>query len=192
MLEQLLRKTRSYRRFFEDEILDIEVLIELISLTRFCPSAGNLQPLKYILSTSKEQNSIIFNTLSWAAYLKDWAGPQEGERPSGYIIILGDKKIAKDFKYDAGICAQTIMLGATERGLGGCILASINRQTLREKLDIAEHLEILLVLALGKPKETIVLEDISSSGDIRYWRDEKDIHHVPKRLLDELIIKKFA
>jgi len=192
MLEDLVKKSRSYRRFFEDERISIDFLTYLISLTRFCPSAANLQPLKYILSTNREKNKLIFNTLSWAAYLKDWKGPKEGERPSAYIVMLGDKNIAKDFRYDAGICAQTIMLGATEKGFGGCILASINRDKLREDLDIPKDFEILLVLALGKPNETVVIEDMNDAKDIKYWRDEKGIHHVPKRLLDDLILKRFS
>jgi len=192
MLEDLVKKSRSYRRFLENERISIDFLTYLISLTRFCPSAANLQPLKYILSTNREKNKLIFNTLSWAAYLKDWKGPKEGERPSAYIVMLGDKNIAKDFRYDAGICAQTIMLGATEKGFGGCILASINRDKLREGLDIPEDFEILLVLALGKPNETVVIEDMKDAKDIKYWRDEKGIHHVPKRLLNDLILKRFS
>jgi nitroreductase len=133
-------------------------------------------------------NQKIFPCLAWAAYLKDWGGPAEGERPSAYIIILGDTEIAKDFNLDPGIAAQTIMLGATERGFGGCMIASIRRETLREVLGIPERYQILLVLALGKPKEKVVLEPVGPDGDIRYYRDSEGMHHVPKRSLDEIIL----
>ena len=124
----------------------------------------------------------------WAGYLSDWSGPAEGERPAAYIVILGDTELRKTFGCDHGIAAQSIMLGATERGLGGCMIGSIDRDALRQVLDIPERYEILLILALGKPAETVVLEDVGPGGDIKYYRDEEDVHHVPKRTLGELII----
>jgi nitroreductase len=125
----------------------------------------------------------------WAGYLSRWSGPAEGERPSAYIVILGDTELGKDFGCDHGIAAQSIMLGATERGLGGCMIGSIDKKKLRQALDIPERYEILLILALGKPAETVVLEDVGPGGDIKYYRDEEDVHHVPKRTLDELVLK---
>lgn len=131
---------------------------------------------------------MIFPCLAWAGYLKDWPGPCEGERPSAYIIILGDTKISQYFGCDHGIAAQSILLGARDRGLGGCMIGSVRRQQLRKALDVPSRYEILLVLALGKPKETVVIEAVGPNGDIKYWRDSEGIHHVPKRSLDEIII----
>ena len=144
--------------------------------------------MKYILSWGSEKNALIFKHLAWAAYLKDWEGPPEGERPSAYIIVLGDTAITKSFGCDHGIAGQTILLGATEKGLGGCMIGSIKRKELRQTLSIPGHLEILLVIALGKPKETVVIETVGPDGNIKYWRDCQDVHHVPKRSLDELIV----
>ncbi|RPI83317.1 MAG: nitroreductase family protein [Chloroflexi bacterium] len=190
MFKDLVLKTRSYRRFYQDVQVDLETLIELVDLARQTASGSNAQPLKYYLSCSPEQNAIIFSCLKWAAYLADWEGPAEGEKPTAYIVILCDKNIRQTAGYDPGIAAQTIMLGASEKGFGGCILASIQRDQLRQYLDIPEHLEFLLVLALGKPKETVVIEPVSPDGKIEYWRDEQGVHHVPKRKLEELIISK--
>jgi len=187
-LRELVLKTRSYRRFYEDVPVPRQTLRELVDLARQTASAANRQPLKYWLSWEPEMNQKIFPCLAWAAYLKDWGGSAEGERPSAYIIILGDTEIAKDFNLDPGIAAQTIMLGATERGFGGCMIASIRRETLREALGIPERYQILLVLALGKPKEKVVLEPVGPDGDIRYYRDSEGVHHVPKRSLDEIIL----
>lgn len=147
-----------------------------------------MQPLKYILSCERAQNAIIFPHLAWAGYLKDWPAPADGERPAAYIIILGDKRVRDSFGCDHGIAAQTIMLAATEKGLGGCIIGSIRREDLRQALGIPSDYEILLVLALGKPRERVVLEAIGPDGDIRYWRDEQGVHHVPKRTLNEIIV----
>jgi len=188
MIADLVHKNRSYRRFCQEVPIALETLKELVALTRHCASAGNRQPLKYILSCDPEENALIFKQLVWAGYLKDWEGPPEGERPSGYIIVLGDTDIAKSFGCDHGIAGQTIMLGAMEKGLGGCMIATIKREELREALSISGHLEILLVLALGKPKETVVVETVGPDGDIKYWRDSQAVHHVPKRPIEEIIV----
>ena len=185
---ELVKNNRSRRRFHQDVSVDTETLRGLVDMARLTPSARNLQPLKYILSNTTEKNARIFSCLSWALDLKDWGGPAEGERPSAYIIILGDTDIAKTFGCDHGIAAQTIILGAVDKGLGGCIMASINRNRLRELLEIPERYEILLVLALGKPKEQVIVEPIGKNGDVKYWRDAAGVHHVPKRALDDIIV----
>lgn len=188
MIKDLIMKNRSYRRFFEDSKVNCDALRELIDLARLSASAANRQPLKYIISCAEGKNSVIFSNIAWAAYLKDWPGPPEGERPSAYIVLLGDKDISESFIWDAGISAQSILLGATEKGLGGCMIASINKNGLREALKIPEKFEIVLVIAIGKPKEKVVIEPVGNEGDIKYWRDTEGVHHVPKRSLDELII----
>ena len=169
--------------------MGLDTLRELVDLARLSASAANKQPLKYILSCDPDRNAIVFSTLAWAASLKDWPGPSGGERPSAYIIILEDKGLSNPYvKYDVGIAAQSILLGAVEKGLGGCMIASIKREQLREKLAISANYEILLVVALGRPKEEVVIDNISSSGDITYWRDGNRVHHVPKRPLEDIIV----
>ncbi|OHB60400.1 MAG: nitroreductase [Planctomycetes bacterium RBG_13_46_10] len=188
MLRDLVIKNRSYRRFYQDAVIERQTLVGLVDLARLSGSAANLQPLKYMLCCEPEKNALVFPCLGWAGYLKDWAGPSEGEKPSAYIIILGDTTISQSFGCDYGIAAQSILLGATEKGLGGCMIGTIQRQELREALDIPAHYEILLVLALGKPREKVVIESVAPDGGIKYWRDAKGIHHVPKRSLDEIIV----
>ncbi len=191
MLKELVLKTRSYRRFYQDTAIEMETLKELIDLARHSASGANQQPLKYVLSCGAEKNARIFETLGWAAYLKDWPGPVEGERPAAYIVILMDTEVSKQPFVDHGIASQNIMLGATEKGLGGCIIATINRDRLRKSLEIEDRYDILLVLAIGKPKETVIIDYIDSAGDIKYWRDDQAVHHVPKRLLEDIIVKEF-
>ena len=188
MLQELVRKNRSYRRFHQDVPVKLETLRELVDLGRLSASALNLQPLKYVLSCQPEKNAMIFSNLGWARYLKDWEGPEEGERPSAYIIILLDTEIGQSAGCDHGIVAQSILLGATEKGLGGCMIATVNRKELSRLLNIEPRYEIVLVIALGKPKETVVIEKIGPDGDVKYWRDSQGVHHVPKRALDDIII----
>ncbi|MHC4122994.1 MAG: nitroreductase family protein [Planctomycetota bacterium] len=187
MIKDVILKNRSYRRFEQQTLIELETLKRLVDLARLSASAANLQPLKFILSCDSEKNDLIFPHLVWAGYLKDWAGPKSGERPSAYIIIVGDTEVSKSFGCDHGIAAQSILLGAAEKDLGGCMVGSINRAELQQALNIPSRYQILLVLALGKPKEKVLIET-AKSGDIKYWRDDEGIHHVPKRTLDEIIL----
>jgi nitroreductase len=187
-LKELVLKTRSYRRFDESHQIDIKLIEDLIDLARLSASGANRQPLKYLIYNTPEECKKVFPYLAWAGYLTEWPGPDKGERPTAYIVILGDKSITDVFGVDHGIASQSIMLGAVEAGLGGCIIASIKRQELSEELNIPDRFEVLVVLALGKPVEKVVIEDIKDN-DVKYWRDNTGTHHVPKRGLNELIVK---
>jgi len=189
MLKDLITANRSYRRFDQAAAVDRETLVELVDLARLSASGGNAQSLKFILSADAETNAAIFPHLAWAGFLKDWDGPAEGERPGAYVILLNDTEILKYPGVDHGIASQSILLGAVEKGLGGCMIGSINHEGLREALEIDNRYDILLVLAIGKPGETVEIEPMPESGKTNYWRDDADIHHVPKRSLDEIVIR---
>jgi len=188
MLRELIIKNRSYRRFEQKEAIGETGLRQLVELARLSASAANLQPLRYILSCERQKNELIFPHLAWAGYLRDWPGPAEGEKPSAYIVILADTQISTSSAIDCGIAAQSILLGASEKGLGGCMIGSIQKEALRKAFAIPARYEILLVIALGVPKERAVIKDAEPDGDIKYWRDSEGIHYVPKRSLDDLIL----
>lgn len=189
MIRDLVLKNRSYRRFYQNVAVNQETLRELVDLGRLSASGMNRQPLKYILVHEPQRNALVFACLGWASYLKDWDGPVEGERPSAYIVMLADREISQDVGCDHGIAAQSILLGAVEKELGGCMIRSIQREQLRLSLSIPEQYDILLVIALGRPKETVVIDAVGANGDIKYWRDEQGTHHVPKRSLDDIIVR---
>ena len=189
MLKDLVTKCRTYRRFYQEVSISAKELQELIDLARLTASTANSQALKFHISNTPEENSLIFNTLGWAGALPDWDGPEEGERPSAYIVILCDLSLGKNKLTDDGIAAQTIMLGAVEKGYGGCMLGNVRRRQLAESLGIDPSLySIDLVLALGKPKEEVVIVPMTEDGNVRYYRDENQIHYVPKRELKDIII----
>ena len=188
MISELIRKCRSYRRFYQEIGISRKDLLEMLDNARLSASARNAQPLKYYLSLDAEVNDRVFPCLSWAAYLKDWQGPIEGERPSAYIVMLNDTDITNNYFCDDGIAAQSILLTAVEKGFGGCIFASVKRDRLRQELSIPEKYEIIQVIALGKPKEVVVIEPLGLDGDIKYWRDENQVHHVPKRSLEDIVL----
>ncbi len=185
--DELVLRNRSYRVFDESFEISEETLKYLVNLARLTPSAANAQALRYKIAADRETCARIFPHLKWAAALPDWDGPAEGERPTGYIVIL----CGADCGYrgqDEGIAAQTIMLGAVDMGLGGCIMGAIDREALYGELEIdREKYRIELVLALGKPAQNIEVKEIESDKSTTYYR-ENGVHVVPKRKLDDIII----
>ena len=198
MIRDLVLKNRSYRRFHQDTAIELDTLRELVDLARLSASGGNVQALKFVLCNDPETNAQIFSNITLAG------NPSEEEAPTAYIIILGDKKISKSVGCDHGIAAQSILLGATEKGLGGCMIGLINRERLGKVLGLVSHYDILLVLAIGKPKETVVIETagkpketvvVETSGqaeDTQRWWDDKGVLHVPKRPLGDIIISEIS
>ncbi len=186
-LHELVLKNRSYRRFDGKHRVPMATLRHLVDLARLAPTGGNKQSLRFRLINRPPQCALVYPHLAWAGYLEDWTGPGESERPTAYIIILNDTRISESPGNDTGIAAQTMMLGAVEAGLGGCMIGSVSRGALHKKLELAQELHIALVLALGKPVESVALTRVKNN-DIRYWRDDADVHYVPKRSLRELIV----
>jgi nitroreductase len=188
MIRQLVLHSRSYRRFYESKTINRQTLRDLVDLARLSPSAANMQKLRYWIIESGTDCAKVFPCLKWANYLKDWDGPQYGERPSAYILVLAPHNATKFHYFDCGIASQSIMLGAASLGMGGCMIASMDRERLNRELGLPQGMEIMLTLALGYPAEEVVVDTIGAEGNIEYWRDEKDRHHVPKLDLNTLIL----
>ena len=172
-------------RQFKQKPIDIKTLKNFVNAGRVAPSAANLQPLEYFIINEKELCSNVFDTLGWAGYIKPKWKPAENERPAAYIILLVHEDISKYYQWDIGLSAENIMLAAEEENIGSCMLLNIKRDKLREILDIPKSLHIDSVIALGYKSEKSVVEDMVDS--IEYWRDEKDVLHVPKRKLEDIV-----
>ena len=189
MIKDLVASCRSYRRFYEEERIPYEELKDMVDTARITGSAANSQALKYKIICDREECARIFPTIGWAAALKDWDGPAPGERPSAYIIIVCDLSIGKNRQWDEGITAQTIMLAAAEKGYGGCMIGSCMRSEIGRLLGLdPEHYSIDLVLALGKPKEEVVLVPVKEDGSTACYRDGNQVHYVPKRSLEDILL----
>ncbi len=185
--QSLVQEARSCRRFHQDQRIGKEALEWLVDLARVAPCARNAQVLRYGIAHSEEVCASIFPHTLWAAALK-WGGPIEGERPSGYIAILTPEGANKLVHFDAGIAAQTIQLGAQSKGIGCCILASFKQAEVHKILDVPADMEIALLLGLGIEKEERKLAAMKKADDFMYWRDENNVHHVPKRTLEDVIL----
>lgn len=188
MLKDLVFKNRSYRRFHQEEKISRDDLLEWVDLARLTSTGANLQNLKYVIVNEEDKNEKVFKELKWAGYLKDWDGPEEGEKPSAYIVMLVDTEIGSNVFWHHGLAAQSILLGAIEKGFGGCMFASYDKDNIKSGLGISDRYDILMVIALGKPKEEVVIDELLEGGDIKYWRDENKVHHVPKRRLQDIVL----
>lgn len=186
-LKETLKKTRSYRRFDQSYSIYTNELKNLVDLTRYTASARNAQVLKYIAVNSPDMCASIFPHIQWAGFLTDWDGPSEGERPTAYMLMMHDKTVANQYFCDDGIALQTLMLGATEMDFGGCIIGAFNKPKIAELFNLPETLAPLYLLALGKPIEEVVLEEIKE-GDSKYWRSPDGVHHVPKRTINDILL----
>lgn len=189
-VKQTVAAARSYRSFDPSRPIEYETMRELVDAARYCPSAANLQPLKYRIVAGDEADAVLPLT-RWAGYLREIKLPPEGKAPTGYIVILHDTSVSPETDYskmDVGIAAEVIMLAAAELGYGGCMIGSFDRDGLKDALSIPEGLTPVLTLALGTPDETVFITDLRN-GDIKYFRDDRGLHFVPKRSLEEVIIK---
>lgn len=185
MLKDILKKARSYRRFKQDSI-SMDQLEKLVSLTRFAPSGANSQPLRYVLINDQKMCAKVFPSISWAGALRDWDGPIEGERPVAYIMIVSERPAT----INTGIAAQTIVLGAMEQGIGACMIGALKRGEVSEAVSLDPDYKIELLIALGHPGETVVIDDVMQGSRLTYYRDDEDVHHVPKIILEDMIVKK--
>jgi nitroreductase len=187
--EDLILRNRSYRRYDHSQLVNLDTLRTLVDVARRTPSTANRQPLKYVFVDGEDRCAKMFPFTKWGGALKGWTGPAPTERPGGYVVVLGDTSIMKESGVDCGIACQSMLLAAAERGLGGCMLGAIDRDGIRRMFAIPERFDILLVVALGTPAETCVIEDAAPGADITYYRDAAGVHHVPKRPMEDVVLK---
>ena len=193
MLIDLIKANRSYRGYNHSRTVTKDELLKMVEAARLCPSSVNMQPLRYFLACDPATVATIQAETKWAKGLPDIHLPHPGKEPTAFIVICQDTSIDANlsrFQRDVGIVAQTMLLTAVEMGLGGCMIGNYDALDVREGLGLPENLQPMLVIALGKPAETIILTDVKEDGNTAYYRDENDVHYVPKRKLEDLLVKK--
>ena len=191
MLIDLVKKNRSCRGYNENRKITKEELLELVDCARLCPSSVNAQPLKYYLAWEEEETRRIQVHTNWAKALPQLKLPHKGMCPTAFIIILQDTAVEENlskYQKDVGITAQTMLLAATEKGLGGCMIGNFGAGSLKAELNLPDNLAPLLVVAVGEPAETVELVEIGQGESTNYYRDEKDVHYVPKRRLEDVVV----
>ncbi|MBQ9156405.1 MAG: nitroreductase family protein [Eubacterium sp.] len=191
MVKDLITRNRSYRGYDESYKFSRDQLLDYVDGARLCASSINIQPLKYYIAFEKDDVDKIQSRIRWARQLPDLRLPHPGMCPTAFIVICQDKDISDNlnrFTKDIGIVAQSILLMAVEEGLGGCMIGNFSAGDIHDALNLSENLHPMLVIALGKPAETVILTEVGEDGDTAYYRDENDIHYVPKRALEDLLI----
>ncbi|MCS7138544.1 MAG: nitroreductase family protein [Crenarchaeota archaeon] len=179
-------KRRTIRKFLQKPI-PIETLMKLLNAARLAPSAGNLQPCEYVLVTDKALLDSVFSTLKWARYIAPEGTPKEGERPVAYVVVMVNTRKAREGgEIDCAAAIENMILTAWEEGIGSCWIASIDKERLREILSIPDYCKICFVVALGYRAEEPIVEDMEGD-DVKYWKDEKGVLHVPKRKLSDIV-----
>jgi nitroreductase len=175
---------RSIRRFQQKKI-DPKILKKMVNAARLAPSAANLQPLEFFIVDNENLCEKIFETTNWAAYIRPTWKPNKNERPVAYIIILVNEKNNPWYLRDASFAAENIVLTAESNNIGSCILCKIDREKIRKILKIPENIIIDSLVVLGYKAEQPVAVDFVDS--VKYWRDEKEVLHVPKRKFEDVV-----
>ncbi len=191
MFKDLVKRSRSYRGYDESRKITREELMEFTDCARFAPSSVNRQPFCYYLANEPEQLAVIQPLTGWARALPGKGLPYPGHRPTAFIVICQDTDWEKDlarFQKDVGIVAQTMLLAAAETGLGGIMIGNFSPEKVAAALALPENLIPVLIVAFGKPDETVVLTEALPGESLNYYRDEADVHYVPKRRLEDVIL----
>lgn len=193
MLKDLILKNRSYRGYDESYHFTKEEMMELVEHARLSASSLNAQPLRYFIAWQKEVVDAIQVHTGWAKALPQLELPHKGMCPTGFIVICLDKNVEyapSTFTRDVGIAAQSMLLAAAEKDLGGCMIGSFSAAGIKEACGLSEDLQPMLVVAVGKPAEKIVLVEVEEGESLKYYRDEQDVHYVPKKKLEDIVLYK--
>ncbi len=185
---ELIIKRRTIRKF-KQVTIENQVLRNMIECARSAPSAANLQPIRYIIVKDEVCNEKIFKNIKWANYLGKQGTPKEGEKPVAYIVVLIDSGInPTGYEYlDVGLALQSMIIYGQSQGIGCCILGAINRNNIRELLNIDEKFQLNTILALGYPSEVSIA--VEENGSIKYYKDSQGRMNVPKRKLEDVLIR---
>ena len=191
MFKDLVKKSRSYRGYDESRKITRDELLELVDTARFAPSSVNRQTFQYLLAYEKETLDRIQPLTGWARALPDMRLPHPGHCPTAFIVICQNTQWDPDisrYLRDVGIVAQTMLLASAEKGLGGIMIGNFSPKRISEALELPDHLVPMLIVAFGKPDETIVLTEQKPGESLNYYRDSRDVHYVPKRRLEDIVL----
>lgn len=188
--KELVKSNRTCRRYDGTKSITRQDLLDLVDLVRYTPSGMNKQALRFALVADEETKARVFDNIFWAGFLKDWDGPIEGERLGGYILVFDDNDYGRAMVEDVGIAGQTLALGARAGGKAVCIFKAFKEKEINEALGLGDNFNLLMVVAVGYPLEEVVIDDIHAGDDIKYYRDQDQVHHVPKIVTEDLLINK--
>ena len=191
MFKDIVKKSRSYRGYDESRRISREELLELVDCARFVPSSVNGQPFQYLLVWKKEDVDRLQPLTGWARALPDMKLPHPGKCPTAFVVICQNTEWDPDlnrYLRDVGAVAQTMLLAATQEGLGGIMIGNFSPAKVAQEMELPETIVPMLIVAFGKPDEKIVITEIENGQSTKYYRDEQDVHYVPKRKLEDIVL----
>ena len=190
MFKDLVTSARSYRKYDQAQGIEEATLRGFVDIARIANSGTNLQPFKYKIIGAQPMVDQLFAITKWGGRYKNYTGPAPGEQPAGYIVICCDNDVRKasTAEMDTGIVAEVLVLAAADAGYGSCMIGNFARDKCRELLQLKDNIEPMLVVAFGRPNDTIVLDELEAGGSTDYYRDDKGVHHVPKRKLEDILL----
>lgn len=188
-LENLLEWRRTYRKFDENKLISKNDIDDILNSIKFASCANNRQYLRFISVENKAKVLEIFENTKWAASLPNNIGrPKEGERPVYFIAILSDEEKKLRFNgIDEGLVISNLTLLAAEKGIGSCIIGSVNDKKMREILNYENNYSCDLVVAFGYPKVKSTIKEINTGEDQAYYLDEDGNYIVPKYKIKDLV-----
>ena len=180
-LDTLLHRNRSYRGYDPSRRVTEEELRELVGVVSLTASGMNRQVLRFRPVLEPE---LILPHITLGAALPDEHLPKPGTEPSAFLVVCSTVPEDKVMDIDLGFAAQSILLKATQMGLGGIFILNFRKEAVKEALSLP--LEPVAIIAIGKPAESVFL--LPSEGEnLEYYRKE-GVHYVPKLTINHLII----
>ena len=185
-LDTLLHHNRSYRGYDPARTVTEAELQELVKVTALTASGMNRQPLRFRLVTEAEAGKVLPH-ITLGAALPEEHLPKPGTEPRAFLVICSAVPEDRVVDIDLGFAGQSILLKATEMGLGGIFILNFRKEAVREALGLP--LDPVAVIAIGKPAESVYLQPVTGENpSLRYYRKD-GVHFVPKLTLEQLIIK---
>ncbi len=186
---KFLRGRRTYRRF-EQRPVAPEILTEAVDAARIASCGANRQTVRYIIVESADAVAAVLPLVHWAAYLPPEQGaPKPDELPTAFIAILQDDNLPGASDVDVGLALGSLTAAAWAHGVGSCIMGAINRPALTELLALPEGVRLCYMVALGYPTHKSHLVSMQD-GDVKYYLDDNRDFCVPKRGMEEVLLKK--
>ena len=186
-IDKLLERNRSYRGYRPEVEVTREVLERIVAVNPLLPSACNQQVLRFKLVTKETGAENITQNMKLGGLLPELHLPYPGTEPEAFIIICSTIPENKFVDIDLGIAAQSMLLKATEMGLNGIMIGAFNKAKITEAFNLPS--DPLLILAIGKGKETIKLQPVDAGEKLAYYRDENGVQFVPKIKLEQLVLE---
>ena len=181
-LDSLLRKNRSYRGYAQERMVTREELHTLVAAATLAASGMNRQVLRYRPVLQDEADQVL-PLIRLGAALPEEHLPKPGLEPRAFLVVCSTVPEDRIVDIDLGFAAQSILLKATEMGLGGIFIQNFRKQALQEALNLP--LTPIAVIAIGQPAESVYL--VPARGSLAYYR-KNGVHFVPKLSAEEILL----